>query len=434
MNLYEAIKDRKNYLKEPLIQWYTYQLLKAIDFTHKNGIFHRDLKPENILLKDYHLVLADLGSCKGIKARMPLTEYVSTRWYRAPECIMTNGYYTYKMDMWGVGCVLFEMATLFPLFPGDNELDQMKKIQNILGPPSEDVINLYQQNSFDKENQKSLDINIKGKGFEKYLSHCNELFIDLLKKLLVYNPEERFSAKQALQHNYFQDITDNQYYNQYFVSNQQNLLAKNIGNDSLSMIKSVDESPPQNLQKMKNFNNNNLEKYGSNNKLSNINILNKGSSNNLIMNGNNNSLIKNNYNNNNNNNNSSNMEQHSQRNLKESIENEINNNSFKKENNNHKIKLPKILKMKLSNINTNNNVNSNNNNNINQNYKPNLAIIGGMNFDLAKNLNNSIDYNNNLYYIKGVSMSKQMNILKSKYISPYSRKAIFNIPQKHGKQ
>ena len=435
MNLYEAIKDRKNYLKEPLIQWYTYQLLKAIDFTHKNGIFHRDLKPENILLKDYHLVLADLGSCKGIKARMPLTEYVSTRWYRAPECIMTNGYYTYKMDMWGVGCVLFEMATLFPLFPGDNELDQMKKIQNILGPPSEDVINLYQQNSFDKENQKSLDINIKGKGFEKYLSHCNELFIDLLKKLLVYNPEERFSAKQALQHNYFQDITDNQYYNQYFVSNQQNLLAKNIGNDSLSMIKSVDESPPQNLQKMKNFNNNNLEKYGSNNKLSNINILNKGSSNNLIMNGNNNSLIKNNYNNNNNNN-SSNMEQHSQRNLKESIENEINNNSFKKENNNHKIKLPKILKMKLSNINTNNNVNSNNNNNnINQNYKPNLAIIGGINYDLAKNLNNSIDYNNNIYYSKGVvSMSKQMNILKSKYISPYSRKAIFNIPQKHGKQ
>ena len=432
MNLYEAIKDRKNYLKEPLIQWYTYQLLKAIDFTHKNGIFHRDLKPENILLKDYHLVLADLGSCKGIKARMPFTEYVSTRWYRVPECIMTNGYYTYKMDMWGVGCVLFEIATLFPLFPGDNEIDQMKKIQNILGPPSEDVINLYKQNSFDKENQKSLDINIKGKGFEKYLSHCNELFINLLKKLLVYNPEERFSAKQALQHNYFQDITDNQYYNQYFVSNQQNnLLAKNIGNDSLSMIKSVDESPPPNLQKIKNFNNNNLEKYGSNNKLSNINILNKGSSNNLIMNGNNNSLNRNNYNSNNNN--SSNMEQHSQRNLKESLENEINNNSFKKDNNNHKIKLPKILKIKLSNINTNNNINGNNN--INSNYKPNLAIIGGINYDLAKNLNNSIDYNNNIYYSKGVvSMSKQMNILKSKYISLYSRKAIFNMPQKHGKQ
>lgn len=429
MNLYEAIKDRKNYLKPKLIQWYTYQLLKAIDFTHKNGIFHRDLKPENILLKDYHLVLADLGSCKPIKARNPYTEYISTRWYRAPECIMTNGYYTYKMDMWGVGCVLFEMATLFPLFPGDNEIDQMKKIQNILGPPPEEVINLYQQNDYDRKTMTSLDINIKGKGFEKYLNHCGDLFIDLLKKLIVYNPEERLSAKQSLQHNYFQDISDNPYYSQYYISNQQNnLLDKNIGNDSLSMIKCVDDSPPNNLQKIKSFNNNNLEKYGSNTKLSNINILNKGSSNNLMMNANNNSLNKNNYNSNNNNNNS-NIDQYSQRNLKESIENnETNNNSFKKDNNNYKIKLPKILRTKVNNNNTNTN------NNIVGNYKPNLGIIGGINFDLAKNLNNSIDYNSNISYMKGVSMTKKMNILKSKYVSPYSRKAIFNIPQKHGKQ
>ena len=346
MNLYEAIKDRKNYLKESLIQWYTFQLLKALEFTHKNGIFHRDIKPENILLKDYHLVLADLGSCKGIKARQPFTEYVSTRWYRAPECIMTNGYYNYKMDIWGAGCVLFEMATLFPLFPGDNEIDQMIRIQNILGPPSEDVINLYKANSFDKENQTSLNINIKGKGFEKYLSHCNELFIDLLKKLLVYNPEERLSAKQALQHTYFQDITDNKYYNQYFIGVQQrNSLAKNIGNDSLSMIKSVDDSPGNNLNKIKNLNGNpkleRSEKYGgSNNKLSNKNILNKGSSNNLMLNNQNNNSLSKNYNSNNN----SKIEQYSQRNMKDSLENnnnnnELNNNSFKKDNNaNYKIK------------------------------------------------------------------------------------------------
>ena len=367
MNLYEAIKDRKNYLKESLIQWYSFQLLKSLDFTHKNGIFHRDIKPENILLKDYHLVLADLGSCKGIKARQPFTEYVSTRWYRAPECIMTNGYYNYKMDIWGAGCVLFEMATLFPLFPGDNEIDQMVRIQNILGPPSEDVINLYKANSFDKDNQSSLNINIKGKGFEKYLSHCNDLFIDLLKKLLVYNPEERLSAKQALQHSYFQDITENKYYNQYFIGVQQrNSLAKNIGNDSLSMIKSVDDSPGNN-HKVKNLNNNGnipklerSEKYGgSNNKLSNKNILNKGSSNNLMMNNQNNQ-----------------------------------------------------------------------NNSLNKNY----GNIGGINYDMSKNINNSIDYNSNISYMKGVSMTKKMNILKSKYVSPYSRKAIFNLPQKYGKQ
>ena len=422
MNLYEAIKDRKNYLKESLIQWYTFQLLKAIEFTHKNGIFHRDIKPENILLKDYHLVLADLGSCKGIKARQPYTEYVSTRWYRAPECIMTNGYYNYKMDIWGVGCVLFEMATLFPLFPGDNEIDQMIRIQNILGPPSEDVINLYKANSFDKDNQTSLNINIKGKGFEKYLSHCNELFIDLLKKLLVYNPDERLSAKQALQHIYFQDITDNKYYNQYFIGNyQKNSLIKNIGNDSLSMIKSVDDSPGNN-HKIK----------GITNKLSNKNMLNKGSSDNLMINNNQNNSLNKIYNSNNN----SNIEQYSQRNMKDSLENiENNNNSFKKDNinnnNNYKIKLPKILKIKFNNINTNNtNMNSNN---IMGNYK-NHANIGGINYDIPKNINNSIDYNSNISYIKGVSMTKKMNILKSKYVSPYSKKAIIYNPQKFGKQ
>ena len=434
MNLYEAIKDRKNYLKESLIQWYTYQLLKSLEFCHKNGIFHRDLKPENILIKDCHLVLADLGSCKGIKARMPFTEYVSTRWYRAPECIMTNGYYTYKMDMWGVGCVLFEMASLFPLFPGDNEIDQMVKIQNIIGPPSEEVINLYKKNSFDKENQTSIDINIKGKGFEKYLPHCSDLFIDLLKKLLVYNPDERLSAKQALQHNYFHNITENKYYSQYLIGNQQsNLISKNIGNDSLSMIKNVDDSPG-NIHKARNmnYNKNNFEiNNNNNNKLANINIMNIGSSNNIIINRNNNSLNKNF-----NSNNSSNIDQYSQRNLKESIENETYNNSFKKENNNYKIKLPKILKVKLNNNNNNNNINNINNinNNIMGNYKSNLGVIGQLNYDLAKNLNNSIDYNSNISYIKGVSMTKKMNILKSKYVSPYSKKGLLNMPQKYGKQ
>ena len=234
-----------------------------------------------------------------------------------------------------------------------------------------------------------------------------------------------------MQHTYFQDITENKYYNQYFIGIQQrNSLAKNIGNDSLSMIKSVDDSPGNN-HKIKNLNNNGnipklerSEKYGgSNNKLSNKNILNKGSSNNLMIN-------NQNYNSNNN----SNIEQYSQRNLKDSLDNnDANNNSFKKESNNninYKVKLPKILKIKFNNINTNN---PNINNNIIGNYK-NFANIGGVNYDMSKNINNSIDHNNNISYMKGVSMTKKMNLLKSKYVSPYSRKAIFNLPQKFGKQ
>lgn len=104
-----------------------------------------NLVRENILLKEDYLVLADLGSCKGIYSKPPFTEYVSTRWYRPPECLLTDGYYNYKMDMWGVGCVMFEISSLFPLFPGDNELDQIAKIHSMLGTPSPEVLANFQR-------------------------------------------------------------------------------------------------------------------------------------------------------------------------------------------------------------------------------------------------------------------------------------------------
>ena len=107
-----------------------------MEHMHRNGIFHRDIKPykiinlntnklyrENILLMGETVKLADFGSCRGIYSKPPFTEYISTRWYRAPECLLTDGYYGYKMDVWGVGCVFFEILSLFPLFPGNNELD-----------------------------------------------------------------------------------------------------------------------------------------------------------------------------------------------------------------------------------------------------------------------------------------------------------------------
>lgn len=91
---------------------------------------------ENILIKDDQVKLADFGSCRGVYSQPPFTEYISTRWYRPPECLLTDGYYNHKMDYWGVGCVFFEILSLFPLFPGNNELDQVHKIHNILGTPS----------------------------------------------------------------------------------------------------------------------------------------------------------------------------------------------------------------------------------------------------------------------------------------------------------
>eukprot|EP01018_Ginkgo_biloba_P012360 Gb_28121 [translate_table: standard] len=205
MNIYELIRGRKTCLPEELAKSYMYQLMKAMDHMHRNGIFHRDIKPENILIMDEVLKLADFGSCRGIYSKTPFTEYISTRWYRAPECLLTDGYYNYKMDMWGAGCVFFEILTLFPLFPGNNELDQIQKIHKILGTPPQQVL--------DKLKRRSQQADFKfpqqdGMGIARLIPHASSGCIELLNKLLAYNPDDRLSARQALRHAYFKDLRE----------------------------------------------------------------------------------------------------------------------------------------------------------------------------------------------------------------------------------
>ena len=117
-----------------------YQTLLGLAYMHKHGFFHRDLKPENLLVKNDAVKIADFGLAREIRSKPPFTDYVSTRWYRAPECLLTDGYYGYKMDLWGFGCVLFEVISLFPLFPGNDEVDQVHKIHNILGSPEKSLL------------------------------------------------------------------------------------------------------------------------------------------------------------------------------------------------------------------------------------------------------------------------------------------------------
>jgi renal tumor antigen len=205
MNIYELIRGRRQYLPEARVRHLMYQLVKAMDHMHRQGIFHRDIKPENILVSNDELKLADFGSCRGIYSKQPYTEYISTRWYRAPECLLTNGYYNYKMDMWGVGCVFFEVVSMYPLFPGTNEADQIQKIHNIMGTPDTELLDKFRAHA------AHIDLNFtpkEGTGIAKLLPHASSDCIDLICKLLEYNPELRITARQALRHPYFKELRD----------------------------------------------------------------------------------------------------------------------------------------------------------------------------------------------------------------------------------
>ena len=198
MNLYEAIKDRKKYLPEKRAKSWIYQTLKALEFMHRNGIFHRDIKPENILIRNDQVKLADLGSCKGMYSKSPFTEYISTRWYRSPECLLTDGYYNYKMDIWGLGCVFFEILTLVPLFPGDDEIDEVNKINAVLGSPPDELYEKFVKNSSHR-NEFNFEYQ-RGTGIQKYLTHVSPPIVDLINQMLIYDPDKRPTAKQCLSH------------------------------------------------------------------------------------------------------------------------------------------------------------------------------------------------------------------------------------------
>ena len=408
MNLYEAIKDRKKYLPERKAKSWIYQTLKALDYMHRNGIFHRDIKPENILIRNDQVKLADLGSCKGIYSKPPFTEYISTRWYRSPECLLTDGYYNYKMDIWGLGCVFFELLTLVPLFPGDDEIDQVNKINYILGSPPDDLYQKFVKNSAHRD-QFCFE-NQKGTGLNKYLGHINPKIVDLINKMLAYDPDERLTAKQCLNHECFRDLLEqdlkmNKMSQVNFYKNS--LLMKSF-NDSNSYLKMDDSIQYKNNNNNRNSNQNN----NSHSKSKSIKPKKESSNINLIGNG----IIKN-----------QNINNKYNKLLPAILLNHINedskgedsfNNSIisKKNNQDSYLRLPKISE--------------------NKNIFGNLANLNLMNSNEFKKMkhnisNHSIDNGISLDFTQYdkkqvINIRKKMNEVKKKYISPYSKKTIEN--------
>ncbi|KAG8444929.1 hypothetical protein GDO86_009910 [Hymenochirus boettgeri] len=201
-NLYQLMKDRNKLFPESTIRNIMYQILQGLAYIHKYGFFHRDLKPENLLCMGPELVkIADFGLARETRSRPPYTDYVSTRWYRAPEVILRSTTYNSPIDIWAVGCIMAEVYTLRPLFPGSSEIDTVFKICQVLGTPKKtDWIEGYQLASAMNfrwpqcvpNNLKTLIPNASGEG------------IQIMRDMIQWDPKKRPSANQALRYSYFQ--------------------------------------------------------------------------------------------------------------------------------------------------------------------------------------------------------------------------------------
>lgn len=207
MTLLDYIKVRKKGISENKSRQFLYQIVCGVNHLHVKGIFHRDIKPENILMKFMHKVevdqrielkLSDFGSTASIHTNKPYTEYVATRWYRAPECLLTSGEYGCRMDIWSVGCVFYEIITLQPLFPGSNELDQLHKIHEILGAPTKKLLQRFKNRRVFMEFPKYTPT-----GVEVLLPRLSQDGISILKAMIKYFPDERITARKLMIDSYF---------------------------------------------------------------------------------------------------------------------------------------------------------------------------------------------------------------------------------------
>jgi mitogen-activated protein kinase 15 len=203
-----AATIRCNILQDVHKQFITYQLLRAVRYLHSVQIIHRDLKPANILLNsDCHAKLADFGLARSLvtlkqeqEKRPLLTDYIATRWYRPPEIVLTSTEYTKAIDMWGVGCIIGEMLTGAPLLPGTSTLNQMERIIAAVGQPTPSDIASMRSQYVDELLQNLGPI--QPKPLRTVLASHPRDAVDLICKLMTFNPKNRLTAAEAMKHPY----------------------------------------------------------------------------------------------------------------------------------------------------------------------------------------------------------------------------------------
>lgn len=208
-SLYRVIR---RYLKSgkvahPLIvKLYIYQLLRSLAYFHVAKYCHRDIKPQNLLVDDkrHILKLCDFGSAKILHENEESVSYICSRYYRAPELIFGSTKYTISVDVWSAGCVAAELILSKPLFLGSNATEQLIEIVKVLGSPTEDDITSMNPNYPDFYLPKLKKFPLES----IFRKRTTPDAIDLISRMLVYNPKTRITAVEALAHPYFDELRD----------------------------------------------------------------------------------------------------------------------------------------------------------------------------------------------------------------------------------
>ncbi|SAL99010.1 hypothetical protein [Absidia glauca] len=199
-------------LTDAHFQYFVYQICRGLKYIHSANVLHRDLKPGNLLVNaDCELKICDFGLARGYSDNPDssagfMTEYVATRWYRAPEIMLSFQSYTKAIDMWSVGCIFAEMLGGKPLFKGRDYVDQLNQILGILGTPDEETL---QRVGSERAQMYIRSLPLMPRiPFQNLYPRANPLAIDLLNKLLEFDPSKRITVEEALAHPYLSAYHD----------------------------------------------------------------------------------------------------------------------------------------------------------------------------------------------------------------------------------